>query len=50
MRFVDFNRYIIFFITNLKFAQDHADRVLEAMTSEALEERLQVEFVSERLN
>ena len=29
------------------FAQDHADRVLKAMNSEALEERLQVEFVSE---
>lgn len=32
---------------SLYFAQDHADRVLEAMNSEALEDRLQVEFVSE---
>lgn len=29
------------------FAQDHANRVLEAMKSESLDERLQVEFVSE---
>ena len=32
---------------SLNFVQDHADRVLEAMNSEALEDRLQVEFVSE---
>ena len=43
-----FLRYIerVFLFLLKFFAQDHADRVLEAMNSEALEERLQVEFVS----